>query len=138
MHARAYLNLLRVHEALTGEFDALFKAHGLSQPAYNVLRILRGAGEERLTCGQIAERMVSRVPDVTRLLDRLEKRGLASRARAERDRRVVEAGITPQGLALLGQLDEPVEKLHSTQFSALSEAELSSLDRALAKLLAAR
>src|SRR6516225_11715251 len=108
----------------------VLKAEDLSATQYNVLRILRGA-PEGLACGEIASRMITRDPDVTRLLDRLEKRGLISRWRETKDRRTVMARITPEGLALLSRLDEPVQAAHRKQLGHLGRGRL----RTLAKLL---
>src|SRR2546430_13561411 len=93
----AFLDLLRTCDLLSRGLIQVLKTEDLSATQYNVLRILRGA-PEGLACGEIASRMISRDPDVTRLLDRLEKRGLISRRREQRDRRTVMAGITPEGL----------------------------------------
>jgi DNA-binding MarR family transcriptional regulator len=92
-----FLNLQRTAEALMHGLEAGLKPAGLSPSQYNVLRILRGAGAEGLACGGIAERMVTRDPDMTRLLDRLEARGLVMRARDRADRRVITERITPEG-----------------------------------------
>lgn len=83
----------------------------LSTAQYNVLRILRGSHPTRLACGDISQRMIDRDPDVTRLVDRLAKRGLVTRTRNRKDRRVVEVGITEQGLALVRELDPDVARL---------------------------
>ena len=93
---------------------------------YNVLRILRGA-PEGCTCGEIAKRMITREPDITRLLDRLEKRGLISRCRQTDDRRVVLTRITPEGLELLAGLDEPVQTAHRSQLGHLGRERLRTL-----------
>jgi DNA-binding MarR family transcriptional regulator len=128
----AFLDLLRTADMLSrGAFEVL-KAEDLSSTQYNVLRILRGA-PEGLPCGEIAGRLITRDPDVTRLLDRMEKRGLISRARDRQDRRMVLARITPEGLKLVDRLDEPVQKIHSKQLGHLGKERL----RALAQLLAA-
>src|SRR5262249_52733221 len=99
----------------------------------NVLRILRGA-PEGLACGEIASRMITRDPDVTRLLDRLEKRGLISRWRETKDRRTVMARITPEGLALLSRLDEPVQAAHRKQLGHRGKAPLRTLANLLSLL----
>ena len=109
----------------------MLKAEELSATQYNVLRILRGA-PEGLPCGEIANRMITRDPDVTRLLDRLEKRGLISRWRDTKDRRMVMARITVDGLKLLARLDEPVQESHRKQLGHLGKERL----RALSDLLA--
>ena len=128
----AFLDLLRTADMLTrGAFEVL-KAEDLSLTQYNVLRILRGA-PQGLPCGEIASRMITRDPDVTRLLDRMEKRGLISRARESRDRRMVLARITPEGLKLVDRLDEPVQKIHRKLLGHLGKERL----RALGELLAA-
>ena len=99
----------------------------LTPTQYNALRILRGAGTAGLPCREVGERMVTREPDVTRLLDRLEDRGLVHRQRSDRDRRVVEATITPVGLERLGELDGPVLKALEGQLSHLGEESLRGL-----------
>src|SRR6266851_400942 len=108
----------------------VLKAEDLSATQYNVLRILRGA-PEGLPCGEIASRMITRDPDVTRLLDRLEKRGLISRRRETKDRRTVMARITPDGLKLLSRLDEPVQAAHRKQLGHLGRERLRTLTELL-------
>lgn len=122
----AHLNLMRTAQVLAEPFERLMKPFNLSGTQYNVLRILRGAGEP-LPCGQISDRMVTRDPDITRLLDRLEKRGLITRQRTPTDRRVVLASITPEGLKLLKQLDQPVITLHQKQLGHLGKERLKAL-----------
>jgi DNA-binding MarR family transcriptional regulator len=117
---------------LTRGADWVLKAEDLSLTQYNVLRILRGA-PQGLPCGEIASRMITRDPDVTRLLDRMEKRGLISRFRESRDRRLVLARITPEGLKLVNRLDKPVQKIHRKQLGHMGKDRL----QALAELLAA-
>src|ERR1700732_3057909 len=99
----AFLELLRATDMLSRGLIAVLKTEDLSPNQYNVLRILRGA-PEGLPCGEIANRMITRDPDVTRLLDRLEKRALISRCRETKDRRTVMARIAPEGLKLLGMV----------------------------------
>jgi MarR family transcriptional regulator, organic hydroperoxide resistance regulator len=106
----AYLALLRTTDALQTSVEAKLGEFSLTGTQYNALRILRGAGPEGLPCSEIGERMITRDPDVTRLLNRLEKRGLVQRTRAQSDRRVVRGKITPVGLKLLRAMDEPIEK----------------------------
>ena len=117
---------------LTRGADWVLKAEDLSLTQYNILRILRGS-PQGLPSGEIASRMITRDPDVTRLLDRMEKRGLVSRSRESRDRRLVLARITPEGLKLVNRLDEPVQKIHRKQLGHMGKDRL----RALAELLAA-
>ena len=128
----AFLDLLRTTDMLSRGPAQILKTEDLSATQYNVLRILRGA-PEGLACGEIASRMITRDPDVTRLLDRLEKRGLISRSRQARDRRTVMARITPEGLKVLGRLDEPVQTAHRKQLGHLGLERL----RELAELLSA-
>jgi DNA-binding MarR family transcriptional regulator len=128
----AYLDLLRTADVLTRGAIGVLKAEELSTAHYNVLRILRGS-PEGLTCGEIASRMITRDPDITRILDRMKKRGLISRSRENRDRRSVRAQITAKGLKLTDRLDEPVQKIHWKQLGHLGKERL----RRLRKLLAA-
>jgi DNA-binding MarR family transcriptional regulator len=126
----AYLDLLRTTDMLSRGLIPVLKAEDLSSTQYNVLRILRGA-PEGLPCGEIGNRMITKDPDITRLLDRLEKRGLISRSRDAKDRRTVTARITTAGLKLLGRLDEPVQAAHRKQLGHLGRNRL----RALTELL---
>ena len=127
-----FLDLLRTADMLTRGAIGVLKAEDLSSTQYNVLRILRGT-PQGLPCGEIAGRMITRDPDVTRLLDRMEKRGLISRARDSRDRRMVLARISSEGLKLVNRLDEPVQQMHRKLLGHLGKERL----RALAELLAA-
>src|SRR5512141_2056646 len=102
----AFLELLRTTDLLSRGVAQVLKSEELSATQYNVLRILRGS-PDGLPCGEIANRLITRDPDITRLLDRLEKRGWIVRGRESKDRRVVFARITPEGLQLLADLDEP-------------------------------
>lgn len=126
----AYLNLIRTASILEAPFDALFKGHRLSSAQYNVLRILRGEGSKMPSLA-VAERLVTRVPDITRLVDRLEEAGLVKRERCTEDRRVVYVGITSKGLALLAELDEPVRAMHRAQLAHMSKKDLAELSRLL-------
>jgi DNA-binding MarR family transcriptional regulator len=128
-----FLGVLKTADVLQGELVGVLKPADLSPTQYNVLRILRGAGDEGLPCGRITERMLTRDPDMTRLLDRLEKRGLIARGRDASDRRIVRARITPAGGKLLAPLDEPVMRLHRTQLGHLSRRDLKVLARLLQK-----
>lgn len=125
--AATFLEIVRFSEELQRGFAELFKKHDMSPALYNVLRILRGAGEAGLTCGDVGGRLVQHDPDVTRLLDRLEKRGLIERRRSTEDRRVVRTNITDAGLALLSELDGPVDDLHERQLGHVPEARLKEL-----------
>src|SRR5271165_4716372 len=125
-----YLDLLRTSDLLSRRMVPVLKAVELSPTQYNVLRILRGS-PEGLPCGEIASRMITRDPDITRLLDRLEKRGLISRCRETEDRRMVMARITAAGMKVLARLDEPIQERHRKQLGHLGRERL----RALAELL---
>jgi len=127
----AFLDLVRTTELLSRGPERVLKGEDLSSTQYNVLRILRGA-PDGLSCGEIGNRMITRDPDITRLLDRLEKRGLTSRCRETRDRRTVLVRITPAGLTLLGRLDEPVQEAHRAQLGHLGEKRLKQLSEMLA------
>jgi len=127
----AFLNLIRTAAELEGPLLAVLKPLGLTPSTYNVLRILRGSGEGGRNASDIGCDMVVRVPDVTRLVDRLEQRGLVERERSTTDRRVVVVRITQKGLALLNTLDQPVLKVHKAQLGHLTGAELLELNRLL-------
>lgn len=128
----AYLNVIRTADVLLRDTGEVLKPAGLSTVQYNVLRILRGmkctgGPETGLACREVAERMITRDPDMTRLLDRLEKRGLISRCREEKDRRVVRTCITQAGLDLLAGLDEIVLESHRKQLQHLGPERLRHL-----------
>ena len=125
-----FLELLRTTDMLSRGLLNILKREDVSATQYNVLRILRGA-PEGLPCGEIAKRMITRDPDVTRLLDRLEKRELISRSREARDRRTVIGRITPAGVRLLERLDDPVQKAHRKQLGHLGKERLRGLTRLL-------
>jgi DNA-binding MarR family transcriptional regulator len=122
----AFLELLRTTDQLSRRLVPLLKAEQLSPTQYNVLRILRGA-LEGLPCGEIGQRMITRDPDITRLLDRLKKRGLIVRWRDAKDRRMVLARIRPGGLKMLDRLDEPVQEGHRKQLGHLGRGRLKAL-----------
>lgn len=124
---RIFITLLKLSDALGQEAEQLTRTAELTGTQYNVLRILRGAGPEGLPCRGIGDRMITHDPDITRLLDRMEKRGLITRERQKDDRRVVKTRITPHGLALLKPLDQPMRDLHKRQFRHLAAARLKTL-----------
>ena len=121
------MSLLQTADTLGQEAEQLLKAAGLTGAQYNVLRILRGAEPSGLACRAIGERMISHDPDMTRLLDRMEKRGLITRERQSDDRRVVKTRITAQGLSLLKTFDQPVYDLHKRQFRHMPATHLKIL-----------
>jgi DNA-binding MarR family transcriptional regulator len=127
LEIQVYMELFRAKDRLWTDFLPLFRAHGLTPQQYNALRILRGGDARGLSCQTIGERMVYRVPDVTRMVDRLEKAGFVERGRIPEDRRVVLTRITAKGREVLARLDEPVLALHRSQLSHVSKKELNEL-----------
>src|SRR5580658_7235671 len=124
LEAQVFVSLLRTADAFTRGAEGLLKPASLSGTQYNILRILRGAGEAGLACSEVGGRLISRDPDITRLLDRMESRGLIARAREAQDRRVVKTRITAEGLRLLDELDQPVHELHCRQWRHLPAKQL--------------
>lgn len=127
LEARVFVAILKTADSLSQEAEQLIKSAGLTGTQYNVLRILRGAEPEGLLCRGISERMISRDPDITRLLDRMENHKLITRERQKEDRRVIKTHITAEGLKLLKKLDRPVHELHKKQFRHMSPARLKQL-----------
>ena len=125
----AFLNLQRTADVLMSRMAEVMASHGggVSPTQYNVLRILRGAGDAGLPCRAIAERMITRDPDITRLLDRLERDGLITRTRDTQDRRVVLARLTAQASKVLDTLDEPVDRELKRQLGHLGKQKLGQL-----------
>lgn len=123
----AFLNVLRTAEAFLRRETELLKPYEVTLPQYNVLRILRGAEPAGLICREISERMIARDPDVTKLLDRLEDRGLVKRERQEKDRRVIVTRVTTAGLKLVNELDRPSLKLTEELLKHLGERKLKTL-----------
>ena len=124
------MQLQKTADDLMAEFAELIKPHQLSPEQYNVLRILRAAGDG-LPAGKITERMLTREPDMTRLLDRLESRHLIERRRDDNDRRVVKAAISSDGRKLLELLDDAILELHQRQLRHLGRDKLRSLSNLL-------
>ena len=135
LEAHVFIALQKIADALAQEVEKLLKTYGLTAAQYNVLRILRGAEPEGLACSNISERMISHDPDMTRLLDRMEKRALITRQRQKDDRRVVKTRITPVGLDLLTGLDEPIREVHKRQFQHIPAARLKTLAELLDQVL---
>ncbi len=123
----AYLSILRTADALQSRVEAKLKEFGLTGTQYNALRILRGAGPDGIPCSDIAERMITRDPDITRLLDRLQKRGLVERSRGKQDRRVIYGKISPAGFNLLREMDSPLRKYNREILRHVSQANLKLL-----------
>ncbi len=126
-----FVAILKTADSLSQEAERLIKTGGLTPAQYNVLRILRGAEPDGLLCRGISERMISRDPDITRLLDRMEAHQLITRERQKEDRRVIKTRITPDGLKLLKKLDLPVHELHKDQFRHMPAARLKQLTELL-------
>ncbi len=135
LEAHAFIALQKAADGLAQQVEQLLKANDLTAAQYNTLRILRGSEPEGLPCSSIADRMISHDPDMTRLLDRMEKRTLITRERQKDDRRVVKTRITPQGLELLKTLDQPVHELHKQQFAHVPGARLKLLIELLDQVL---
>jgi DNA-binding MarR family transcriptional regulator len=133
----AAVSLLRTVAVLSQSMEDFLKKHDLTRTQYNVLRILRGAGEAGWSCKEIGERLVQREPDITRLLGRLEKRGLISRRRDPADRRSVLTRITQRGLSLLRTLQPDLSRMSHEQFRKVREDELEKLLATLDKIRAA-
>jgi DNA-binding MarR family transcriptional regulator len=122
-----YLALQTLAVRLNDDTEEVLKRDGLSVTQFNVLRILRGAGDQPLTCGDIARQLINKDPDVTRLLDRLDKRGFVERFRSEQDRRVLLTRLAPEGRAVVDRYDAPLTDLHRRQFGCLTPAALAQL-----------
>jgi DNA-binding MarR family transcriptional regulator len=136
LEEEAAVSLARTSAVIEHAAESLLGEHGVTHTQYNVLRILRGAGPEGLCRNDIGSRMVTQVPDVTRLLDRMEDAGLVERERGADDRRFVRARITRQGLKLLTQLDPPLQGFLKARFGPLGQAKLAMLIDLLAEVRA--
>jgi len=127
LEAEASLSILRTAAEMEYQASEVLKSHGLTLTQYNALRILRGAGEQGLCRNEVRDRLIARVPDATRLLDRLEEMGLVIRSREGEDRRFVLTRITKAGLDLLDRLAEPVAALHREQLGHVGAEKLQNL-----------
>lgn len=123
----AFLSVLKTGALLSDELEQILKPEGLSLPQYNVLRILRGAGPDGLCRNEVRDRMLTRMPDMTRLLDRMESAGLVARARSESDRRLVTTRITGRAMQVLERVEDAVTEEHRRRFRHLSKSELRTL-----------
>lgn len=122
-----YLNIVRTASQLTDAMELLLKPSGITLVQYNVLRILRGAEPEGLCRNELRERMLNRMPDVTRLLDRMEESGLVVRTREEEDRRQVRTELTPRARRLVDDLDTTIAEEHRRRLGHLTPAQISTL-----------
>lgn len=127
----AYLNLVRTHALLSDKVAELFKQHHLSQPLYNVLKVVVRAGAAGMPSQSISQYMVARDPDITRLVDRLQKDRSIERERDEQDRRVVRVRVTQLGLDLVQKLDPLIWQLHRQQLGHLSQEKLELFNQLL-------
>lgn len=120
-----FLLLMKVVENLSYTLEQLLQKNGLTKTQYNALRILKGAGEAGLPCREVGNRLVNRVPDVTRLLDRLEKQELIVRQRVETNRRVIMSRITPKGIQLVEELNPLIEDFNHHSFAQFNDEEIA-------------
>jgi DNA-binding MarR family transcriptional regulator len=129
---QAYLNLVRTHERVNRDLARFFEERGTTATQFQVLQVLHREGGG-LSCQEIGEHMLKKVPDVTRLLDRLEKAGLISRSRCERDRRVVRSGLTERGRELVETTEGPLAEARRALLGGLDEGEVKMLRDLLEK-----
>jgi DNA-binding MarR family transcriptional regulator len=127
LQQEAYLNLARTHAALEEALERVLAGHAVTQQQYNVLRILRGAPPEGLARNEIRDRLLTRMPDVTRLLDRMEAAGLVTRERSAEDRRQTATRLTGKGRRVVEALDAPVAEEHRHRLAHLSKKQLRDL-----------
>lgn len=123
----AFLNVARTQAVFAHRLERVLEPRGLSPTQYNVLRMLRGAGQAGLCRNEIRDRLITRMPDVTRLLDRMEDAGLVSRVRSTEDRRLVTTTLTADGRALVDDLDGEIDRVHAEQVGHLSDGQLRTL-----------
>src|SRR5688572_33316590 len=127
LEQEAQLNVVRTASLLVDAFEQMLKPYGITATQFNVLRILRGSEPCGLCRNELRDRMLTRMPDMTRLLDRMEDAGLVARAREEEDRRMVRSRITDTGLKLLSELDGVVLAEHKRRFQHVDAAQLRTL-----------
>lgn len=127
LEEEASLNIVRTSDFLMAKFTEVLKPYGLSATQYNVLRILRGARDAGVTCKDVGSRMLTRDPDITRLMDRLEKRGLLTRDRAKEDRRFVSIRLTEAGIKMVNEMDHPIERMHQSLMRHMTAEQLRAL-----------
>ncbi|MDF1838858.1 MAG: MarR family transcriptional regulator [Planctomycetota bacterium] len=130
-----YRNLIRVHERLTGELAALLRKHGASTAQYNVMRVLHGAPTGGAPCQYIGANLLTKVPDVTRLIDRMVAADLVRRERSKKDRRIVLVNLTSKGREIFHKLKGPVEELHDGQLAHLDDGQINALNETLLGML---
>ncbi len=133
----AIVGLMLVAEEMGKEVGAICQQHGITHDQYNVLRILRGAGADGLPRCDIAQRMISRSPDATRMIDRLVKQGLVIRGWSEENRRLSIARITPAGLAVLDAIQPELQAMQARRTAGIPEAQLEGLIQVLDRMVGA-
>jgi DNA-binding MarR family transcriptional regulator len=126
LEEEAFLNIVRTADVINLALEDTLEPYGISATQYNVLRILRGAGSAGTCCREIGERMITRDPDVTRLVDRLEKRKLVSRNRAKEDRRYITVRLTAAGLQMVNELDPLINQMHRKLVGILEKRQLET------------
>lgn len=131
VHEEAHLNIVRTAAVLTDEFERMIKPHGITATQYNVLRILRGSDKHGLCRNEVRDRLLTRMPDATRLLDRMERAGLISRERETDDRRLVTTRLTKKGRQIVDELDAAVARQHRSRLQHMSEKQLTALNELL-------
>ena len=134
LHQEVHLSLVRTFAVLDDAFEQLFKPYGISNTQYNVLRILRGADAPGLCRNELRDRLLTRMPDVTRLLDRMEELSLVERARDTADRRQVFTRLTKQGRRLVDKLDAVVTAEHQRTLGHLNKSQLTALIELLSRV----
>lgn len=132
LHQEAFLSVARTETVLREGIERLLAPHDLTLTQYNVLRVLRGAGQDGLCRNEIRDRLVTRMPDVTRLLDRMEAAGLIDRVRSTEDRRQVHTTLTVKGRKLVDSLDAPMQREHERRLGHLDAKQLKTLVELLA------
>jgi DNA-binding MarR family transcriptional regulator len=127
LQQEAQLNVVRTANQLSDAFDQMLKPHGITSTQYNVLRILRGAEPAGLCRNEVSQRLLNRMPDATRLLDRMEEAGFVTRERSDSDRRLVTTRITKKGRQIVDSLDEAADRQHEKSLGHLTEKQLHAL-----------
>ena len=131
LRQEAQLNLVRTANVLSDSFEQMLKPHGITGTQYNVLRILRGAEPDGLCRNEVSQRLLNRMPDATRLLDRMEEAGLVTRERSATDRRLVTTRITKKGRQIVDDLDDAADDQHEKSLGHMSEQQLRTLIKLL-------
>lgn len=130
-----FLSLIRAASRLEAELNRLFRPYELTGATFTILRTLEESGKEGLSCGDIAEQLVAEVPDMTRLLDRLERLGYVTRERSREDRRMVKVSLTSKGAEAVRSLRDPIRQFHHRQLGRLSSEKLGDLQSALEEVM---